>query len=49
MKRGDVTAPGGNNDFVKSATRLAYFDGRALRDLALSNDLGGIPFYFEFK
>lgn len=44
--RGDVTAPGGNNDFVKSATRLAYFDGRSLRDLALSNDLGGYSFIF---
>jgi hypothetical protein len=41
MDRGDVTAPGGNNDFVKAATRLTYLDGRALRDLALSNDLGG--------
>ena len=42
--RGDVTAPGSKDDFVKSATRLSYFDGRALRDLALSNDLGGYPF-----
>jgi hypothetical protein len=41
-RRGDVTAPGAKDDFVKSATRLPYFDGRALRDLALSNDLGGI-------
>lgn len=40
--RGDVTAPGSKDDFVKIATRLSYFDGRGLRDLALSNDLGGI-------
>jgi len=43
-KSGDVTAPGSKDDFVKTATRLSYFDGRALRDLALSNDLGGISF-----
>ena len=43
-KSGDVTAPGTKDDFVKTATRLSYFDGRALRDLALSNDLGGISF-----
>ena len=36
-----MTSPGSQNDFVKSATRLSYFDGRALRDIALSNDLGG--------
>jgi hypothetical protein len=41
MLRGDVTSPGSKDDFVKSATRLSYFDGRALRDLKLSNDLGG--------
>jgi hypothetical protein len=40
--RGDVTAPGSKDDFVKTATRLSYFDNRGLRDLALSNDLGGI-------
>jgi hypothetical protein len=40
--RGDVTAPGAKDDFVKSATRLTYFDNRGLRDMALSNDLGGI-------
>jgi hypothetical protein len=39
--RGDVTAPGSKDDFVKTATRLPYFDNRGLRDLALSNDLGG--------
>jgi len=39
--RGDVTSPGSKDDFVKTATRLSYFDGRALRDLVLSNDLGG--------
>jgi len=36
-----VTAPGEKDDFVKCATRLAYFDNRGLRDMALSNDLGG--------
>ena len=47
MYRGDVTSPGSKNDFVKTATRLSYFDGRALRDLALSNDLGGRPSVFK--
>ena len=36
-----MTSPGSQNDFVKTATRLSYFDGRALRDMALSTDLGG--------
>ena len=37
-----MTDPGSSKDFVKVAARLEPLDGRAFRDLLLSNDLGGL-------